>query len=256
MCSCTTMRSRAREQEPGRQPEGGVRHHRRSKGPTGCERQARGLGFPLASGLSLWWRRFPLRSTQGRLRFHPRSPLARACRGPKHGFHHAAAWYSWMRPLRTSRRQRSSVRAPDGWRRGAFGEPDRPRDGEDEAADAYSRKLVSADPPLSTSLAGKHWKWTGCTLSVTAGRVTDMPQGKGTRKVYTVETDPKGGWRGKAKGSTRAVAKGDKKAEVVKRTIEVAKKQPKAQVRIKGKNGRIQKELAYPRGSDLKRTPG
>ena len=30
---------------PGRQPEGGVRHHRRSKGPTGCERQARGLGF-------------------------------------------------------------------------------------------------------------------------------------------------------------------------------------------------------------------
>ena len=54
------------------------------------------------------------------------------------------------------------------------------------------------------------------------------------RKVYTVETDPKGGWRGKAKGSTRAVAKGDNKAEVVKRTIEVAKKQPKAQVRIKG----------------------
>jgi hypothetical protein len=35
-----------------------------------------------------------------------------------------------------------------------------------------------------------------------------MPQGKGTRKVHTVETDPKGGWRGKAKGSTRAVAKG------------------------------------------------
>jgi hypothetical protein len=83
-----------------------------------------------------------------------------------------------------------------------------------------------------------------------------MPQGKGTRKVYTVETDPKGGWRGKAKGSTRAVAKGDNKAEVVKRTIEVAKEQPKAQVRIKGKNGRIQNERAYSRGSDPKRTPG
>jgi hypothetical protein len=83
-----------------------------------------------------------------------------------------------------------------------------------------------------------------------------MPQGKDTRKVYTVETDPKGGWRGNAKGSTRAVAKGDNKAEVLKRTIEVAKKQPKAQVRIKGKNGRIQKEFTYPRGSDLKRTPG
>jgi hypothetical protein len=86
--------------------------------------------------------------------------------------------------------------------------------------------------------------------------MTDMPQGKGTRKVYTVETDPKGGWRGKAKGSTRAVAKGDNKAEVVKRTIEVAKKQPKAQVRIKGRNGRIQNERAYSRGSDPKRTPG
>jgi CspA family cold shock protein len=29
------------------------------KGPQGCERQARGLGFPLASGLSLWRRRLP-----------------------------------------------------------------------------------------------------------------------------------------------------------------------------------------------------
>jgi hypothetical protein len=61
-----------------------------------------------------------------------------------------------------------------------------------------------------------------------------VPPGKGMRRVYTVETDPKGGWCGEAKGSTRAVAKDDNKAEVVKRTIEVAKKQPKAQVRIKG----------------------
>lgn len=76
-----------------------------------------------------------------------------------------------------------------------------------------------------------------------------MPPGKGTRKVYTVGTDPKGGWRGEAKGSARAVAKGDNKAEVVKRTIEVAKKQPKAQVRIKGKNGRIQEERTYRRSS-------
>ena len=83
-----------------------------------------------------------------------------------------------------------------------------------------------------------------------------MPPGKGTRKVYTVETDPKGGWRGKAQGSTRAVAKGDNKAEVVKRTIEVAKKQPKAQVRIKGKNGRIQQERTYPRSRNPRRTPG
>jgi hypothetical protein len=84
-----------------------------------------------------------------------------------------------------------------------------------------------------------------------------MPSGKGgARKVYTVEADPKGGWRGKAKDSTRAVAKGDNKAEVVKRTIEVAKKQPKAQVRVKGKNGRIQNERTYPRSSNPKTTPG
>ena len=95
----------------------------------------------------------------------------------------------------------------------------------------------------------------GCTLSVTAGGGDTHAAGQGHAEVYTVETDPKGGCRGEAKGSTRAVAKGDNKAEVVKRTIEVAKKQPKAQVRIKGRNGRIQKERTYPRSSDPRRTP-
>jgi hypothetical protein len=95
-----------------------------------------------------------------------------------------------------------------------------------------------------------------CTLSSRHEGVTDMPPGKGTRRVYTVETDPKGGWRSGAKGSTRAVAKGDNKAEVVMRTIEVAKKQPKAQVRIKGRNGRIQEERTYPRSSDSRRALG
>jgi hypothetical protein len=66
----------------------------------------------------------------------------------------------------------------------------------------------------------------------------------------------KGGWRAKAKGSTRAVAKGDNKAGVVKRTIEVAKTQPKAQVRIKGRNGRILEEHTYLRSSDPKRARG
>ena len=106
---------------------------------------------------------------------------------------------------------------------------------------------------------------TACRQTPGNGRVYAQPHGRkgdrhvpreGTRKVYTVETDPKGGWRGRAKGSTRAVAKGDNKAEVVKRTTEVAKKQPKAQVRIKGKNGRIQQERTYPRSRDPRRTPG
>ncbi len=97
----------------------------------------------------------------------------------------------------------------------------------------------------------------GCTLGVTRREgVADMPLDKGARKIYTVGTDSKGGWRGEVRGSTRAVAKGDNKAEVVKRTIEVAKKQPRAQVRIKGKNGRIQQERTYPRSSDPKRIRG
>jgi uncharacterized Fe-S cluster-containing radical SAM superfamily protein len=38
----------------------------------------------------------------------------------------------------------------------------------------------------------------------------------------------------RGQGFNPSIAKGDNKAEVVKRTIEVAKKQPKAQVRISG----------------------
>lgn len=80
---------------------------------------------------------------------------------------------------------------------------------------------------------------------------------KSDRKVYTVQSDPKGGgWRGEAQGSARAVAKGSNKAEVVKKTIETAKKQPEAQVRIKGRDGRIQEERSYPRSSDPRRTKG
>ena len=98
---------------------------------------------------------------------------------------------------------------------------------------------------------------TGCRLRNTQQEgVADMPPGKGARKIYTVGPDPQGGWRGDAKGSNRAVAKGDNKAEVVKRTIDVAKKQPNAQVRIKGKNGRIQEERTYPRSSDPRRARG
>jgi hypothetical protein len=113
-----------------------------------------------------------------------------------------------------------------------------------------------ADPPATTPPGGKHLERPGVRSASGQEGVAGMPPSKGTRRVYTVETDPKGGWRGKAKGSTRAVAKGDNKAEVVMRTIEVAKKQPKAQVRIKGRNGRIQEERTFPRSSDPKRTQG
>jgi Uncharacterized protein conserved in bacteria (DUF2188) len=80
-----------------------------------------------------------------------------------------------------------------------------------------------------------------------------VPPGKGARKIYTIGPDPKGGWVSKAKGAARAVAKGENKAAVVKRTIEIAKNQPKAQVRIKGQNGRIQQERTYSRSSGPKK---
>jgi hypothetical protein len=80
---------------------------------------------------------------------------------------------------------------------------------------------------------------------------------RGARKVYTVGYDRKTGeWRGKAQGANRAVAKGPNKANVVNRTIETAKNQPKAQVRIKARDGRIQEERTYPKGSDLRHTNG
>lgn len=123
------------------------------------------------------------------------------------------------------------------------------------ATTSWDQPGETTDPDASGDTDTKEWPGVRSASHGQEG-VADMPPGKGARKVFTVGTDPKGGWRGEARGSTRAVAKGENKAEVVKRTIEVAKKQPKAQVRIKGKNGRIQEERTYPRSSDPKRTPG
>lgn len=53
MCSCTKRNPGRGVQEPRREPEGGVRDHRRSERPAGCERQARGLSLPLAAGRML-----------------------------------------------------------------------------------------------------------------------------------------------------------------------------------------------------------
>ncbi|CAN5225519.1 hypothetical protein BH20ACT24_BH20ACT24_16460 [soil metagenome] len=75
-------------------------------------------------------------------------------------------------------------------------------------------------------------------------------------KVYEVAPDPKGGWRGAALGSSRAVAKGATKELVVKRTISAAKRQPAASVRIKGRDGRVQGERTYPRRADPSSSSG
>jgi hypothetical protein len=69
------------------------------------------------------------------------------------------------------------------------------------------------------------------------------------RTTYHVtKTDE--GWQGKKTGADRASVTGDTKQEVVKRTIEIAKKQPESSVVIHKQNNIIQEERTYPKSSD------
>ena len=69
------------------------------------------------------------------------------------------------------------------------------------------------------------------------------------RKTYHV-TKTDDGWQGKAQGGERASVKGNTKEEVVKKTIEIAKKQESSSVKIHKVDGKIQEERTYPRSSD------
>ena len=57
--------------------------------------------------------------------------------------------------------------------------------------------------------------------------------------------NPDGTWKGKARGAERASIVGDTKAEVMSRTIEIAKNQQDSQVIIHKKDGEIQEERTY-----------
>ena len=69
------------------------------------------------------------------------------------------------------------------------------------------------------------------------------------RTTYHV-TKTDDGWKGKKTGSERASAIGPTKKEVVERTIEIAKNQPKSSVVIHKKDNVIQEERTYPKKSD------
>jgi hypothetical protein len=69
------------------------------------------------------------------------------------------------------------------------------------------------------------------------------------RKNYHV-TKTDDGWQGKLEGGQRASVKGETKAEVVKKTIELAKNQENSSVRIHKTDGKIQEERTYPKKSD------
>lgn len=65
------------------------------------------------------------------------------------------------------------------------------------------------------------------------------------RKSYHVTKNPDGTWKGKAQGGQRASTVGDTKAEVLSRTIEIAKNKPKSQVIVHKKDGKFQEERTY-----------
>lgn len=69
------------------------------------------------------------------------------------------------------------------------------------------------------------------------------------RKVYHV-TKIENGWQGKLEKGERASVTGETKKEVLKKTIELAKKQGRTSVKIHKSNGEFQEERTYPKKSD------
>lgn len=69
------------------------------------------------------------------------------------------------------------------------------------------------------------------------------------RKTYHV-TKTENGWQGKLEKGERASIVGDTKSEVLKKTIDLAKKQVESSVKIHKSDGEIQEERTYPKGTD------
>jgi hypothetical protein len=69
------------------------------------------------------------------------------------------------------------------------------------------------------------------------------------RKNYHI-TKTENGWQGKLEKGQRASITGTTKNEVVQKTIEIAKKQSNASVKIHKMDGKIQEERTYPKRSD------
>jgi hypothetical protein len=76
-----------------------------------------------------------------------------------------------------------------------------------------------------------------------------------TRRFYTVSKSKGGGWEAKETGGG-VVATGDRKPEVVRAAVKVARKRDSASLRIQRADGRIQEERTYPRSSDPRGSKG
>jgi hypothetical protein len=76
------------------------------------------------------------------------------------------------------------------------------------------------------------------------------------RKTYHV-TKTEEGWQGKVEGGQRASIAGNTKAEVMQKTIEIAKNHNgNSNVIIHKQDGKFQEERTYPKSSDTSQTPG
>ena len=65
------------------------------------------------------------------------------------------------------------------------------------------------------------------------------------RKTYHITKKPDGSWAGKAQGGQRASAVGTTKAEIIQRTVEIAKNRGNSQIIIHKMNGKFQSERTY-----------
>jgi hemerythrin superfamily protein len=118
-----------------------------------------------------------------------------------------------------------------------------------------ARKSTARKPAARKPAARK-----GVTTRKTTRRKTTARKKTAARKrttargpVYHVTTDPKGGWRATRSGSSRPLARGDSKQEVVRRARDSARRQ-KGRLVIHKANGRIQEERTY--GPDPRRHRG
>lgn len=76
------------------------------------------------------------------------------------------------------------------------------------------------------------------------------------RKTYHV-TKTETGWQGKTENGQRASVTGETKAEVMQKTIDIAKNyNGNANVIIHKQDGKFQEERTYPKSSDPSQTPG
>jgi hemerythrin superfamily protein len=139
--------------------------------------------------------------------------------------------------------------AVDRVRDAATGRPARPASPKTPATGKGTTARKASTRP--TSRKASSTRSTGKRSTPSTSRSTGRRTTKGP--VFHVTPSRDGGWRAEKAGSNRAVAKGDRKDDVVRQARQRARTQ-KGRLVIHGKNGRIQEERTY--GPDSRRSRG